>query len=755
MKFSSKKYNRFLVVFSTVFIGFMILGFPIKSKCAEVHRIGIRTVDGKAGFYDKITDETFIPRGNNYVELRTDPMNVYLVSSLFSTSYHDPVDIAYDFERMQALGYNTARIFVDLCVLPDCIGSISGGLRDDYMDNVVELLELAKRYGIYALLTANWLPNYGGYLDAHEPCRPDFDHGNCLLLSEPGVAAYVRFFQDFVQGLLDRNAPLDIILGYQLRNEVSFENNQPPLNLTSGIVTTANGKTYDMSSTNQKEDMVNEGLIFWANTVRSAILELDPTALVTAGFFAPNIPHEWRPGDWRLVRTRSVLRDSDLDFLDFHPYPGVGLTMQQQAENYGMIDYHEKPIVLGELGAFRNSYDSPAQGAQALLSWQAEACEVGFDGFMLWYWDAQDWAIVGDNVWSPHDGNGEIARVMAPVFQPDPCFAPKVNLSKGQPATASMSLPEGPPENAFDGFSGTSWQAGSHPEQWIEVDLGDDSEVGEVSMLTDQFPAGRTVHQVLGRRSDQTSSDLLHEFDQETDGGQWLTIKPESPWPNIRWVRVLTKVSPSWVSWREINILPVLDTTFLPLPPALRSPFDYANIESGDQEIVWDIVESATSYDVQVALDSSFMSLFAADTGLDATRVTVGSLNAHETYFWRVRANNSTAAGPWSNIRRFFVTPPAGVNAANTIPDKFELHPNYPNPFNAGTIFRFDLPEKSAVKLVVFDILGRAVATVLSEEMKSGRHKVDWQPGNLASGIYFYHLKAGKNSQVERLLLLK
>lgn len=755
MKLPSKNHRRFLAPLPIIFVVFMILHFPVKATCVEVHRIGIRTIDGKAEFYDKVTGETFTPRGNNYVELRTDPMNVYLVSSLFSTSYHDPVDIAYDFERMQALGYNTARIFVDLCVLPDCIGSIAGGLRDDYMDNVVELLVLAKRYGIYALLTANWLPDYGGYLDAHEPCRPDFDHGNCLLLSEPGVAAYVRFFQDFVQGLLDRNAPLDIILGYQLRNEVSFENNQPPLNRTSGTVTTANGKTYDMASASDKEDMVNEGLVFWANTVRAAILELDPTALVTAGFFAPNVPHEWRPGDWRLVRTRSVLRDSDLDFLDFHPYPGVGLTMLQQAENYGMMDYHEKPIVLGELGAFRNLYDSPEQAAQILRSWQAEACEVGFDGFLLWYWDAQNWAIAGDNVWSPHDGNGEIARVMAPVFHPDPCFSPKTNLSAGQPATASMSLPEGPPENAFDGSLGTSWQAGAHPEQWIEVDLGEDSEIGEISILTDQFPAGRTVHQVLGRRSDQTSFDLLHEFDQETDFGQWLNVLPENPWQNIRWVRVLTKESPSWVAWQEINVLPVLDTTFLPLPPALRSPFDYANIESGDQELHWDLVESATAYDVQVAVDSSFTSLFADQTNLDATRLAVGPLNAYETYFWRVRAINSTAAGPWSNLRRFFVIPPASVNTADNIPDKFELYPNYPNPFNAGTTFRFDLPEKSAVKLVVYDVLGRAVATVFSEGMKAGRQKINWQPENLASGIYFYRLKAGKNSRIGRLLLLK
>ena len=422
----------FTIVFVQVFVAAFVMPF---NAGAQENRIAIRKQAGKAEFYHTATGETFFPRGNNYIELRPDPSNTFVVSSLFSTGSHDAEDIAYDLQRMQALGYNAVRIFVDLCGVPDCIGDLAGGLRSEYMDNVVELLELAKRYEIYTILTANWLPDYGGYLDAHEPCRPDFDHGNCLLLSEHGVASYVRFFQDFIQALQSRNAPLEYVMAYQLRNEVSLELNAPPLSFSSGMVTTANGKTYDMASASDKEDMVNEGLVFWANEVRSAILELDPTALVTAGFFAPNVPHEWRPGDWRMVRSRAVLRDSDLDFLDFHPYPGVGLTMEQQAENYGMIDYHEKPVVLGELGAFRHVYESSEQAASVLQTWQAEACAFGFDGFLLWQWDAPNLSLVGDNVWGPHDGNGEIARVMAPAFNADPCTAPKANLSLNQPAT--------------------------------------------------------------------------------------------------------------------------------------------------------------------------------------------------------------------------------------------------------------------------------------------------------------------------------
>jgi|GEM_PF-511071 len=722
---------------------------------AQERRIAIRTMDGKAEFFDTSTGKTFFPRGNNYIDLRPDQNNRYVVSSLFSTSYHDAEQIASDFQRMQALGYNTARIFVDLCVVPDCIGALPGGLRGDYMDNVVELLELARRYEIYTILTANWLPDYGGYLDAHEPCRPNFDHGNCLLLSEPGVASYVQFFQDFIQALLDRNAPMDIIMAYQLRNEVSLELNAPPLAFSSGIVTAANGKTYDMASESEKEDLVNEGLVYWANSVRAAILELDPTALVTAGFFAPNIPHEWRPGDFRMVRSESVLRDSELDFLDFHPYPGVGLTMEQQAENYGMIGYEEKPIILGEIGAFRDVYSTSEQAAIALRSWQAEACDVGFDGFMLWQWDAPNLAIVGDNVWGPHDGNGEIARVMAPVFNDDPCSAPKAILSLGQPAIASNSLPAGPPALAFDGQPGSSWQAGDLPEQWIEVDLGQDSEVGGIALLTDQFPAGRTVHDVLGKSSGEADYTLLHTFDQETDFGQWLTFKPETAWSNIRFVRVLTRVSPSWVSWQEINVLPVEEDGYLPLPPALQSPADYADLEPGSHVLSWGAVAGTTSYELQVASDSTFATILVGEEGLENTTYSVDQLGEMGLFFWRTRAMNATGFSPWSNARRFRVERISGVGVDGVTPLSFTVHSNYPNPFSISTTFRFDLPEPAFVQLTVYDVLGRSIATVLSKPMPAGQKRIPWRPQGIGSGVYFYRLEAGIHSRSGKLLVRK
>ncbi len=75
-----------------------------------------------------------------------------------------------------------------------------------------------------------------------------------------------------------------MILSYQLRNELFFEANAPPFTLNSGMVSTANGKTYDMASAADRQRMMDEGLIYYIETIREKILSVDPTALISVGF---------------------------------------------------------------------------------------------------------------------------------------------------------------------------------------------------------------------------------------------------------------------------------------------------------------------------------------------------------------------------------------------------------------------------------------------------------------------------------------
>ncbi len=90
-----------------------------------------------------------------------------------------------------------------------------------------------------------------------------------------------------------------------------------------------------------------------------------------------------------------------------------------------------------------------------------------------------------------------------------------------------------------------------------------------------------------------------------------------------------------------------------------------------------------------------------------------------------------------------------------TTPLSFALWQNYPNPFNPSTTIRYQLPAQSRVSLVVYDILGQQVATLVNAEQQPGTHVVQWDAAEQASGVYFCRLVAGNNAQVEKMLLLR
>ncbi len=88
-------------------------------------------------------------------------------------------------------------------------------------------------------------------------------------------------------------------------------------------------------------------------------------------------------------------------------------------------------------------------------------------------------------------------------------------------------------------------------------------------------------------------------------------------------------------------------------------------------------------------------------------------------------------------------------------PVEFSLGQNFPNPFNASTTISFSLPSKSFASLKVFDVIGREVATIVSEELPAGNYSRQWNAVNMTSGIYFYRLQAGSFTETKKLILLR
>lgn len=85
----------------------------------------------------------------------------------------------------------------------------------------------------------------------------------------------------------------------------------------------------------------------------------------------------------------------------------------------------------------------------------------------------------------------------------------------------------------------------------------------------------------------------------------------------------------------------------------------------------------------------------------------------------------------------------------------FALFQNYPNPFNPSTKFSFAIPERSFVSLKVYNLLGKEIAAIVSEELSAGNYKRIWNAENISSGVYFYRLQAGNFTETKKLILVK
>jgi hypothetical protein len=132
----------------------------------------------------------------------------------------------------------------------------------------------------------------------------------------------------------------------------------------------------------------------------------------------------------------------------------------------------------------------------------------------------------------------------------------------------------------------------------------------------------------------------------------------------------------------------------------------------------------------------------------DATPFYTGFLDRVEVYNYQTLPGKF--ADPLTNV----------VQASSELPVRYDLSQNYPNPFNPSTMINYDVPQSGVVQILVFDILGQRVGTVVDEFQPAGRYKVRWNGVDdhgvsLSTGVYFFQMKAGNFSKINKMLLLK
>ncbi len=95
------------------------------------------------------------------------------------------------------------------------------------------------------------------------------------------------------------------------------------------------------------------------------------------------------------------------------------------------------------------------------------------------------------------------------------------------------------------------------------------------------------------------------------------------------------------------------------------------------------------------------------------------------------------------------------VEIENVAPLSFVLDQNYPNPFNPETTIKYGIPKDNFVTLKVYNVVGEEIATLVNKEITAGNYIINWNAQGVPSGVYFYQLSAGNNSEIKKMVVLK
>jgi uncharacterized lipoprotein YddW (UPF0748 family) len=180
---------------------------------------------------------------------------------------------------------------------------------------------------------------------------------------------------------------------------------------------------------------------------------------------------------------------------------------------------------------------------------------------------------------------------------------------------------------------------------------------------------------------------------------------------------------------------------------------------SVDQPVVlpirWNKAQAATSYRLQLSLNASFTPTVFDTAGVADTSIVSPALDYFKIYFWRVKAKNAIGEADWTAYYRFRTVQVSAVAKELEVPSAYSLSQNYPNPFNPTTVVRYQVPVASAVKLFVYDLLGREVGELVNARMEPGTYTVSFDASHLPSGVYFCRMTAGQFVATNRMLLVK
>lgn len=184
---------------------------------------------------------------------------------------------------------------------------------------------------------------------------------------------------------------------------------------------------------------------------------------------------------------------------------------------------------------------------------------------------------------------------------------------------------------------------------------------------------------------------------------------------------------------------------FTPVPGELSlvTPVGETDV-SVTPTFVWNPAQFAEGYQLQVKDGTGDGATVFVDSVVTDTTFSLSAENALKgdaTFFWRVRALNESGAGTWTSYRFFVTEMTTSSENEGIVPNQFALDQNYPNPFNPQTVIRYSVPHTAYVEISVYDITGREVKKLVSENRSAGNYSVQFDASSLSSGVYLYSIK--------------
>lgn len=373
-------------------------------------------------FVDTTDDKPFVPLGANYYRVsKVDGDKP--VHATFCPGFYDHAYIEQMMTNLKAWGFNTLRTFQVYHVGPSGIltSPQAREVSPAYLANVLHFLRQAQAHQIHVIFSWDiWEPPSQWWssqpLPGEESYRfqPAWDEAmgvNNFRFTLTSVRNRANAIVALIEAIKQEDPSLlSVVLTWELENEVYWVVDRAPFNVRTGTFEFA-GKTYDMSSDEKVQMLMDDGIIQWVNACADAIHQADPQALVSAGLFSfaavgrggPGTLSQDRTDDTRVPARLLALLRSRLDYVDLHNYAWMSATETLEANfrrNLESVEWDAlqgevkllgKPILCGEFGVFANYLRNPPEwkidhelGLQCLHEHVQRLHEAGYAGALYW-----------------------------------------------------------------------------------------------------------------------------------------------------------------------------------------------------------------------------------------------------------------------------------------------------------------------------------------------------------------------------------